>query len=212
MKISCLHTLDISATLFEDCLRSIGQPDVVLSHQFRPDLLQLAESLGSSDRRVMDATRAAMEGLLARADAVLLTCSTLGSALGSGSAKRLLRVDEALARQAVREADEVIILYTASTTREPSRLLFEAEARCTGARISLMEVEGAWAAFRRNDLTTYHHMIADAAKRVSVSRRNVVAFAQASMAPAAKLVSPAPMTSPMAGLRAAIAAAADTMS
>ena len=84
---------------------------------------------------VAAATQAVLLELTQNADAVLLTCSTLGPAADAlaDSAIPILRVDTALARAAVRQGGFVAVLRAVATTVEPTRLLFEAAARATGA-------------------------------------------------------------------------------
>lgn len=87
MKFACLHTAQSNVAVFE-----AARPEGVrLTHAVRPDLLAAAEAEGLTPA-VVAATVAALGAL--EADAVLLTCSTLGPAAGAAGA---LRADAALA-------------------------------------------------------------------------------------------------------------------
>ena len=109
---------------------------------------------------------------------------------------------------AIAGGGKVVVLCAVETTVEPTRLLFEAAARATGAEVIVQLVPGAWGAFKAGDRTRYLEMIArpaDAAMRAGATQ---VALAQASMAGACGLapVGERPLNSPMAGLLAAAAA------
>jgi hypothetical protein len=121
----------------------------------------------------------------------------------------LLRVDGALARQAVRDGGKIVVLCAVETTLEPSRHLFEEAARVTVAEIVMRLVPGAWDVFKAGDRDRYLSMIAQAADDAVREGASRVALAQASMAGAAKLCSAEqpPLSSPMAGLGAAAEAA-----
>ncbi len=92
----------------------------------------------------------ALLGLCNGSDAALLTCSALGPAIEglAGTRVPVMRVDEALAYETVRNGGEVVVLYAVETPLVPTRSVFEQAASLTGARIDLRKVQGAWAAFK----------------------------------------------------------------
>lgn len=207
MIIACLHTLPSSIELFDTALEALGESAASLRHEVRADLLAEAEAAGGLTAPIAANTRLALEALRQGADAVLLTCSTLGPAVdGFAEGAAVLRVDKALAQEAVRDGGRVVVLYTSDTTRGPTRDLFEAEAAMTGSQIEMRQIEGAWHAFRRGDLAGYHAMIAKVADQFAFDGASTIALAQASMAGAARLSAARLLTSPAAGLRAAIKA------
>src|SRR5215470_8064333 len=110
MLLSCLHTADSNVALFDAALRELGADGVRLRHVVRADLLDRAERDGGLTAAIVAETAAILGGLAGGADAVLLTCSTLGSAVAhtKQSAVPVLRVDEALARQAARQGGAVV--------------------------------------------------------------------------------------------------------
>ncbi|MBL8838861.1 MAG: Asp/Glu racemase, partial [Alphaproteobacteria bacterium] len=125
----------------------------------------------------------------------------------AGAPVPVLRVDSALAAEAVRGGGRVVVLCAVATTIAPTRDLFEKAAAATGARVELALVPGAWPAFRAGDVARYFALIAAAADRAYADGADVVALAQASMTGAAALCrNGAPLTSPGAGLAAAKAA------
>lgn len=188
MIIACLHTADSNIPIFE-----AARPDgATLTHHVRADLLARAIAEGGASEAVLTETAEELSRL--SGDVALLTCSSIGAAATRVGA---LRVDAALAKAAAAAGGEVEVFVTTPSTIAPTGDLFRAE----GAHPVVTMVEGALAAFQQGRLDDYLRLIADAADQ---SKANVVALAQASMAPAADLMRRAALTSPAAGLRAAV--------
>jgi len=120
-------TADSNAAVFDAALRELGRDDVRLRHAVRADLLDRAERDGGLTAAIVAETAAVLGSLAGESDAVLLTCSTLGPAVSdtTQSAAPVLRVDEALARQAVRQGGTVVALCAVATTVPSTRELFE---------------------------------------------------------------------------------------
>ena len=212
MRLACLHTADSNAAVFDAALRELGRDDVRLQHIVRADLLDRAECAGGLTAAIVAETVAALIGLAGEADAVLLTCSTLGPAVAQAkpAAAPVLRVDEALARHAVRHGGTVIALCAVATTLPSTREIFERAAALTGARIEVRLVAGAWDAFRAGRREHYLALVATAADLAFADGAAAVALAQASMAAAAcRCRAGRPLASPIAGLKAAVAAAGE---
>ena len=209
MRIGCLHTANSNIDVFEAALGSLDRADIKLGHMVRPDLLAAAAQAGEMNEVIAMQTRKALAVLCAQNDAVLLTCSTLGPAIKAmTSTVPVLRVDEALARQAVADGKKVIALCAAKTTLAPTLDLFKRIAKDTGVAVEVRLVDDAWDYFMAGDLNRYFFTMAEAADRAYVDGTDVVAFAQASMAGATVYVKQSrnPLTSPVCGLYAAIAA------
>lgn len=202
IKIACLHTLEANAALFDD-----ARPEgVELVHAVREDLLKRAIAIGEADEAVIDDTAAALRALAKEsgADGVLLTCTTIAPGAERAGA---IRVDAALAEEAATTAGKggvIEALITVPTTAAPTRAIFEKYADPIGATLRVTLIDGALEAFQARDLEAYARIVASAVDR---STADVVALAQASMAPAAALASRPALTSPAAGLAAAVAAA-----
>lgn len=214
-RIACLHTAESNIQVFDDALAKSGLTDVVLRHAVRVDLLAAAEQAGGLTPIISRQTGQVLRELCDEADAVLLTCSTLGpaaEAVAPNAAAPILRVDAALAADAVKGCGSVAVLCAVETTVEPTRRLFERAAQATGAKIAMHLVPGAWEVFKAGDRDRYLGMIAQAADDAAAAGANQVALAQASMADAADLAAShqRPLTSPMAGLMAAVKAASLT--
>ncbi|MFH5924190.1 aspartate/glutamate racemase family protein [Roseomonas xinghualingensis] len=213
-RIACLHTAESNVPIFEAALRDSGLTDVELRHAVRAELLTRAEHSGGLTPEVTARTIEALHALCEGADAVLLTCSTLGpatEAVDDTASCPILRVDAALAQAAVREGGRIVVLCTAETTIISTRLLFEDAARRSGATVTIRLVPGAWEAFRAGEPKRYLSLIAKAAETAAHGGATRVVLAQASMAGAAQLaaIDPPALTSPEAGLRAALEAIRD---
>ena len=206
MRIACLHTAAVNIGQFEDAAQALGLPPGALSHTLRADLLAAAGRAGGMTPAIADETRAALLALTAGADAVLLTCSTLGEAAAAcDAAVPVLRIDAALAAQATRGGGRVVALCAAQSTLAPTARLFAAAAARSGARVETRMIPGAWARFLAGDHDGYLDAVAAAADAARDGGADVVALAQASMtgAVARAARAPAPLASPAAGLAAA---------
>ena len=208
IRIACLHTAQSNIAVFEAARLGLGE--VLLTHAVRADLLASAEAVGGLSAAIAAETRVVLADLARDADVVLLTCSTLGPSVDSEiSSVPILRGDAALARAAVSVGGKVVVLCAAPTTLGPTRDLYLALATGSEAKIDIRLVRGAWERFKAGDHSAYQALIAAAADQASREGADCVALAQASMAPAAALTCerPPPLTSPRAGLVAALVAA-----
>lgn len=149
-----------------DDVRSISVPDRVA------DLVQAAKSAG--------------------AEVVMLTCSSI-SQLAAPAAERVgipvLRIDEAMADQAVTLGERIVVLATLPTTCSPTAALIEERAALAGAvcQITSNVIEGAFEAVSRGDRDTHDRLVAAAIESVAPSV-DVIVLAQVSMASAADQV------------------------
>lgn len=182
-----------------------------LTHEVRADLLAETEQSRGLTASIEEKTIEAVLGLSKTADAVLLTCSSLGPVAAKAAAiasTPILRVDEALAHEAVKDGGTVVALCAVATTLQPTRALFEAAAQKTGASIDIRLVPSAWDLFKAGQRDAYLRLLAEAADQAFDEGIEVVALAQASMTGAEGLCRRGrPLTSPGAGLKAALAMA-----
>lgn len=209
MKIACLHTAHSNVAVFNAAAEDIGLAADALHHCVRPELLAAAEQARGLTEAIKRETVDLILDLTEEADAILLTCSTLGpaaDAVGDIASVPVLRADHALAAQALVEGQHVLVLCTASTTLAPTRALFNALAERRGASFETRLVPGAWSLFRAGDMMGYFRCIADAARDAMSQGFASVALAQASMAGAASLLDShhRPLTSPAAALAEAV--------
>ncbi len=211
MRIACLHTAHSNVAVFEAAAQQLGLPAGVLCHGVRPDLLTDAEATGGLTAQIAGATQRALLELAFSADAVLLTCSTLGPAVdafNAGFEVPVLRVDAALAQAAASVHGHVVVLCAVATTLEPTRALFaHAMAQLPSkAVLDVRLVDGAWALFKGGQQAAYWACVAQAAEQAYAEGAAQVVLAQASMGAAADLVAagPRPLSSASAGLVAAV--------
>lgn len=153
---------------------------------------RIVADLGDRDRaasvpeRVADLVSAARS---AGADIVMLTCSSI-SHLAGPTGERIgipvLRIDEAMADQAVAIGSRIAVLATLATTLEPTTALLRERAVLAGAapEIASEVIEGAFAAVSSGDRPAHDRLVAAAIERVA-READVVVLAQASMASAA---------------------------
>ena len=145
------------------------------------------------------------------ADAVVLTCSTVGPSV-AGMAERagvpVLRVDEALAREAIEGGGRRCRAAARSRPRSSRRASCSHDvARGTKAKVEMRLVPGAWP--RSRSASRLPPPVADAAEAALAEGAACVALAQASMAGAAKLCKPGArvLASPVGRPRGAVDAA-----
>jgi Asp/Glu/hydantoin racemase len=147
------------------------------------------ERAASVPDRITDLVSAARS---AGADIVLLTCSSI-SHLAAPTAERVgipvLRIDEAMADEAVAIGSRIAVLATLETTLTPTTALLRERAALAGAdaEISSEVVPGAFAAVASGDRDTHDRLVSAAIERAAGSV-DVVVLAQASMASAAGAV------------------------
>jgi hypothetical protein len=215
VRLTCLHTATSNIAVFDRVVLDghldglTDAAEVELHHVVRADLLSAAEANGGLIPSVRTDVAAVLRQLADECDGVLLTCSTLGPAVDDVDADvPVLRVDEALAREAVAAGGTVVVLCAVSTTLGPTADLFARTSSGTSTTVTVDLVTGAWDLFTAGDLSGYHATLAQAADDALASGADVVALAQASMAPAADLCRRGPvLASPPVGLAALVHAA-----
>ena len=144
----------------------------------------------------------------AGADAVLVTCSSMGPF--AEAARPLvdipvLRVDEPMAAQAVAHGPRIAVLATLESTLRPTTDLVQRHAARAGAHITVTTTTcpGAHQARIAGDTARHDELVAAEARRLTADH-DVLVLAQASMAtvvdrmPAGQITVPV-LTSPRAG-------------
>jgi aspartate/glutamate racemase len=148
------------------------------------------------------------------ADVIVCTCSTLGGEAERRTADlgvRVLRADRPMAEAAVAAGPRIAVVVAVASTLAPTRSLLREAAEAAGREITLIEVPcpAAFHHFEAGRLDAYASEIA-AAARSTVPGADVIVLAQASMAPAAALLTDLPvpvLTSPRTAVARAITAA-----
>ena len=149
-------------------------------------------------RRLVDQTASAEA---AGADAVLVTCSSIGP--GVTLAQQLfeipvLRIDEAMAEAAVRQASTIGVLATLRTTLDPTTALLRRKAAEAGRSVKLVEClcEDAFPAVLAGDTET-HDRILRKALLEDLQGVDAIVLAQASMARVVATLAPDALSAPV---------------
>jgi len=144
-----------------------------------------AERAASVGERLEDLVRAARTS---GADAVVLTCSSI-SGYAAGLSERVgipvMRIDEAMADEAVAAGQRIAVIATLPTTLGPTSALIAERAALVGASPSIVSevVDGAFAAVSGGDRPAHDALVRAAIERLAADA-DVVVLAQASMASA----------------------------
>jgi aspartate/glutamate racemase len=181
-----VHTVPPLVSVFQTLVTEL-LPGVRLFHILDEPMVERVKRRGGladedAARLVQHVEAAAAIG----ADVVLITCSTISPVVDMirpSAAIQVLKIDEAMIREAVSLGRRVGVIATAATTLEPTRRLLEAEAARQGKEVvaELVLVEGAIAALFAGDGESHDRLVAEAALDLA-ARSDVVVLAQASMA------------------------------
>ncbi len=138
---------------------------------------------------------------LSGADAVLVTCSSIGAGVVFGQQLfdiPVIRVDEAMAAAAVRMGRRIGVMATLQTTLEPTTALVLEKACEAGIAIEIVEslCDGAFDAVLAGDAITHDRILSHALKH-EMKSVDVVILAQASMARVVKAMPQGTLTMPV---------------
>jgi Asp/Glu/hydantoin racemase len=184
--IAYLHTSHVLIPLFTG-LSKQEMPAAEQVHMVDESLIRNTirdgELTKATIRRVLAAVQSARDG---GADAVVVTCSSIGPA--ATIAREIfdfpvIRVDEAMAEEAVRRGTRIGVAATLRTTLEPTVALLSAKAADAGREVELVEslCEDAFAAVLSGDTQTHDRLLSNSVSALMKSV-DVVVLAQASMA------------------------------
>jgi Asp/Glu/hydantoin racemase len=194
LTIAYIHTSHVLIPLFSGLSRS-ELPEAEQFHMVDESLIRntiRSQTLTKSTiRRVVGMVQSAREG---GADAVMVTCSSIGAA--TSVASRLfdfpvIRVDEAMAEEAVSKGRRVGVAATLRTTLEPTVALLEEKAAAAKREVEIVPVlcEGAFEAVLAGDTATHDRILMESLGGL-VNTVDVVVLAQASMARVAAQIAP----------------------
>jgi Asp/Glu/hydantoin racemase len=184
--VTLIHTVASLVPTFGALTKELA-PGVDVFHVVDESLLTMTRRLG----RITPQTRRRLLGYATAADdlgvdAILLTCSSVGPVVEEIRPflrAPMLRVDEAMADEAVARGTRIGVLATLRTTLEPTRDLILARARAGGGTVDVEAevVEGAFEAVTSGDLATHDAAVGRAIQAMA-AQRDIVVLAQASMA------------------------------
>jgi len=199
--LALLHTSHVLVPCFARlCNRII--PEIAVFHMVDESLIRntIADQglRKETTRRVLKLIECARDG---GADAVLVTCSSIGPAVPLARQVfdfPIVRVDEAMAEQAVSVGSRIGVLATLSTTLEPTvALLHEvAAARSRSIQVEPCLCDGAFEAVLAGDHATHDRIVSEALLGLA-DRVDVVVLAQASMAGLLERLPPGDLACPV---------------
>lgn len=199
--LALIHTSPTLTPLFS-ALCAESMPETTIFHMVDESLIKDTIREGRLRRVTMRRLLSMIESAeMAGADAVLVTCSSIGP--GVALAQQLfdlpvIRVDEAMADAAVRMGRRIGVMATLTTTLEPTIALLQERARDAGIEIEVVEslCDGAFDAVMAGDATTHDRILSHALKH-EMKGVDVVILAQASMARVVKTMPQGTLTMPV---------------
>ena len=185
-RIGVIHTSPATVDLFGRLLRErIPGVTVInlLDDSILPDLRGNGGDLTAVEPRWRGYARIISERGV---DVVLNACSSIGELCDPVQVEipqKIVRVDAAMAREAVRRGPRIGIIATLQTTLRPTTDLIRKTARVHASAFNLESVlvEGAYAALMAGDQARHDDLVAAALERLTRAS-DVVVLAQASMA------------------------------
>ena len=208
--LAFLHTAAVHVPSFMRITRELDAK-LQIHHSVREDLFAQALADGRVTESTRRETQAEIRRLLAAgARVVLCTCSTLGEAAEATPdvpGASVLRIDRPMAERAVALRRPILLIAATPTAMTTAVALLD-EAANGAARPAQRELlcSEAWARFQSGDYSGYASALAQQVDE-HAHAGDVVMLAQASMAPAAALVSRSDievLSSPDVGVRAAL--------
>lgn len=120
------------------------------------------------------------------ADAILVTCSSMGNAVDAArpfAGIPLLRVDQAMAEQAVERGARIGVLATLWSTLQPTAVLIKRTASEANRPVEVRDrlCDGAFEALREGDTDRHDALVRDGLREL-LGWADVIVLAQASMA------------------------------
>uniref|UniRef100_A0AAU2W1U9 Aspartate/glutamate racemase family protein n=1 Tax=Streptomyces sp. NBC_00008 TaxID=2903610 RepID=A0AAU2W1U9_9ACTN len=186
-RVCVLHTVAGLPAVFATLLDELA-PGIDPYHVVDESLLTDTIAHGPLPRTTARLAAYVTHAEAAGADAVLVTCSSIGPAAEQTralTALPVLRVDEPMADTAVRTGSRIGVLATLDSTLAPTAGLVARKAAAAGTRITLDTTvcPGAYAARAAGDQDRHDALIAGEARRLAADH-DVLVLAQASMAEA----------------------------
>ena len=210
-KIAFLHTSPKHVEMY-DALLETRNANVEVQHVVAASLLDRSREYGITSALQDDIQRMILGVVDEGADVVVCTCSTIGGcveSVDSATESTVMRIDRAMAEQAIGIGDQIVVVATLASTIESTSELINDAARRAKRKIYLRHIvfEDAWACFETGDHEGYINAIVAGLPEAAVDA-DVIVLAQGSMAPAAERCSDLGvpvLSSPSLGLDAALA-------
>lgn len=207
MQIAFLHTIAANQSLFDQAAHDLDIPTDRFHHLHRPELREAVVAAGGINDALRSQLHAILQTLAANAEAVVVTCATLGAAIDERDAfpVLVLRADAALARAATAEQGKLTVLCGPESAVASVQALYRAYGKDTGL-ITVTPLPEVWTSFIGADLDACNAGIAAAISQAYASGADSVALAHPWMASASLLAKGRqPFDIPHAALKALIA-------
>lgn len=184
--LALVHTGTFLAPIFTKLVKE-QMPDVdvfnIVDESLINNTIAARRLTPETSRRVAQHLQSAED---AGADAILVTCSSIGPAVEQARpflTIPVLRVDQPMADEAVRLGRRIGVIATLQTTLEPTANLIKQRATAQSKEVEVVHqlCEGAFEAVRTGDTATHDRLVA-AGLRELMPKVDVVVLAQASMA------------------------------
>jgi Asp/Glu/hydantoin racemase len=199
--LALLHTGTFLASVFTDLCHE-AMPDVEVFNMVDESLIKNTIKANTvtpqTARRLIDHLKSAEE---AGADAILVTCSSIGPAVEAAQQFiniPVIRVDVPLADKAIGIGSRIGVVATLPTTLEPTVALINRQAQRQGKAVDVVSTlcAGAFQAVAAGDTET-HDRLVTAGIRELMAKVDVIVLAQASMARAANAIPEGERTVPI---------------
>lgn len=184
-RLAVVHTVAALVALFKQKLED-AYPDLDAFHVLDESLLQDLIRQGETPDLVGRVVGHALLAEKAGATAMLFTCSSTSPAIDTARRKvdvPIIKIDDAMAREAAASGKRIGLVCTASSTVEPSSRLIYGHAGELGREVEIVSVleQEAYAAAQRGDRAEHDRIVSEAAMRL-MPDCDVIVLAQASMA------------------------------
>ena len=199
--LAVIHTSPTLTPLF-GALCAEEMPETTVFHMVDESLIKDTIRTGWLRRVTMRRLLSMIESAeSAGADAVMVTCSSIGEAVAIGQKLfdvPVIRVDEAMAEEAVAMGTKIGVMATLKTTLEPTIELLRAKAAKAGKEIEIVSslCDGAFEAVLAGDTATHDGILSKALMN-EMKGVDLVVLAQASMARVVKAMPVGALTMPV---------------
>lgn len=199
--LALIHTSSTLVPMFTS-LCEVQIPGTTIFHMVDESLIKDTIREGGLRKVTMRRLLMLLESAnLSGADMAMVTCSSIGA--GVAIAQQLfdfpvIRVDEAMAEEAVRIGKRIGVVATLRTTLEPTIALLQEKAAETGQHIEIVAslCDGAFDAVLAGDTATHDRIVSDALFK-DMQGVDVTVLAQASMSRVVKSLPPNALTMPV---------------
>ena len=186
MKLAIIHTTPVTIEPLKKLAEKyLANYEVVnfLDDTILPSLLSTGGNIEKIEHKLIQYSIFAKE---AEADIILFACSSVGEVAIKAEQKvaiPVVRIDEAMAEQAVHQGDKIAVIATLSTTLNPTVALLKQKADQFNKNNQILTVlaDEAYSALMEGDKERHDTILANEISRLA-EVSDVVVLAQASMA------------------------------